>query len=486
MTAKNVLFILSDEHARGITGCYGNNAVKTPNIDALAAAGTTFENAYCNNPICVPSRASLATGRHTHEIGFWDNAQPYDGSVRGWAHALSEAGHRVASIGKLHYRDADAPVGFTEQILPMHVVEGKGDLHGLLRSPPRIRPSMKNLSAELGPGDSDYSRYDSAITDAACRWIAERARKPDEKPWAAFVSLACPHFPLVAPKRFFDLYDPAKLPWPKGRDGNGALAHPVLAAFRKYQNYDDYFTGEEHVRLAVASYYALVSFLDHNIGRILESLSGSGLTEDTLVIYTSDHGDNLGARGFWGKSLLFEESVGVPMIMAGPGVPRGRRVATPVSLVDVAPTIMDAACEEVHSSEATDLPGRSLLSIAGDPDDPDRTVLAEYHAVGSITGCFMIRFDRWKYIHFVDYPPLLYDLKADPEEMCDLAEDSEYAGVRSRAEARLRAIVDPEKVSARAFADQQRIIERNGGIERILSRGEFPHTPVPYADPSFN
>jgi len=110
VTGKNVLFILSDEHSRAVLGCYGNDAVSTPHLDALAASGTRFTTAYCNSPICIPSRASLATGRYNHEIGYWDNAEPYDGAVPGWANHLSDAGHRVTSLGKLHFRDAQALV----------------------------------------------------------------------------------------------------------------------------------------------------------------------------------------------------------------------------------------------------------------------------------------------------------------------------------------------------------------------------------------
>lgn len=485
MTDKNVLFILSDEHSRAVLGCYGNSAVSTPHLDALAARGTRFATAYCNSPICIPSRASLATGRYNHEIGYWDNAEPYDGAVPGWANHLSEAGHRVTSIGKLHFRDEQAPVGFESQILPMHVVEGKGDLHGLLRSPPRPRPGMRRLAEELGPGWSSYAQYDSDIADAACSWLGERAAAPDDKTWVGFVSFVCPHFPLVAPQAFFELYDPARLPWPKGRGETSIYDHPVLAAFRRYQNYDDYFRDEAQVRLAITSYYALVSYLDHNVGRVLQALQDSGLADDTLVIYSSDHGDNLGTRGFWGKSLLFEESAGVPMILAGPGVPAGKVSATPVTLVDVAPTLYAAADHAVLAREAAGLPGRSLLELAAAPDDTQRCAFAEYHAVGAVTGCFMLRCGRWKYLHYEGYPGQLFDLESDPDELVDRAGDPSCAAVLGDMEGRLKKIVDPAEATARAFADQRRVIEANGGEEGVLRRGEFPHTPAPGEAPSF-
>ena len=478
MDASNVLFLMPDEHSREVLGCYGNPVVRTPNLDALAARGTLFENAYCNSPICIPSRAAVATGQYPHATGYWDNAEPYDGKVRSWGHSLSERGHEVVSVGKLHFRHEDDDAGFSRQIIPMHVVDGKGDLHGLLRRPPRNRPGTRRLAQEIGPGESTYTQYDRQITEETCRWLREREGKPADKPWVLFVSLVCPHFPLLAPKEFFDLYPVADVPWPKLRDPADQPGHPVLQAFRRYQNYEDYFTSDEQVRTAVASYYALVSFVDHQVGTILRTLADAGLEDTTRVIYTSDHGDNLGSRGYWGKSLLFEESCGVPMIVSGPGVEQGKRVGTPVSLVDVYPTIVQATGEKLDATETAVLPGRSLLELAA-TDEPEREVFAEYHAVGAVTGCFMLRYGKWKYTYYVGHPPQLFDLEADPLESRDLAGDPDHAGTLRDAEARLRRIVDPEAATQQAFDDQDRVIAANGGEAAILGRGEFPHTPAP-------
>ena len=144
--ASNVLFILSDEHARRVTGCYDNEIVQTPNIDALAARGTTFDAAYCNSPICVPSRASLATGAYPHRTGYWDNAHPYDGRLPTWHHHLRDAGHEVASIGKLHYRRPEDDAGFSDSQHPIYVPDGQGDIIGLLR---KNGPQRKAASLSL-------------------------------------------------------------------------------------------------------------------------------------------------------------------------------------------------------------------------------------------------------------------------------------------------------------------------------------------------
>jgi choline-sulfatase len=481
MPGRNVLFIMSDEHSMRQLGCYGDPLVRTPHMDRLAEEGTLFESAYCNCPICVPSRASFATGCYVHRIGYWDNAFPYTGTPPSWGHRLAATGHRCDSIGKLHYRGSTDPNGFDNEILPLHVLDGKGDIQGMLRRPPPRRSSTAQLAGDAGEGESTYLAYDRNIRDEAVRWLERVAVSPPDKPWCLFVSFVCPHFPLVAPKEFFRLYPLDRVPLPRLRDPADFPDHPVLRALRRAQDYEDHFRDEEHVRIAVAAYYGMVSFLDDNIGKVLKALDVTGLAEDTLVVYTSDHGDNLGTRTFWGKSNMYDEAAGVPLIMRGPGVPSGKRVKTPVSLVDAYPTIVEAVGESLDAEERT-LPGTSLLTLAND-GDPDRTVFSEYHAVASITGIFMVRFGRWKYVHYEGYRPQLYDLEADPLETRDLAIEPGHERVLAEGERRLREICDPAEVTARAFADQERRIAELGGIEKVRQAGNYPYTPAPGETP---
>ncbi len=478
MQPANLLIVMSDEHNRRVLGCYGDGVVKTPHLDALAARGTRFTDAYTNCPICVPARAAFATGRYVHRIRYWDNGHPYDGRVPGWGHRLMADGHRVTSIGKLHYRDTGDPNGFDEEIMPMHVLNGVGDAIGLIRSPPAARPNVRLLAEEVGRGESTYTRYDRAITAEACRWLSEEAPRHADKPWVLFVSLVCPHFPLRAPDAFYDMYPRGDVPWPIQREPGARPGHPVLDAIRRIQNYDDHFRDDDHRREGIAAYYGMVSFLDDNVGRMLRALEENGLGGSTRVIYTSDHGDNLGARTFWGKAVMYEESAGVPLIMAGPGVPDGHVVADPVTLVDVYPTAVEAVGEEPTAWERSELSGHSLFDVAAG-SGPERTPLVEYHAAASITGCFMVRAGRWKYVHYEGYEPQLFDLDADPFEAADLAADPAHADVVADCDRRLRAVVDPAAATARAFADQQARIEALGGLDAVLSRGNYPYTPAP-------
>jgi choline-sulfatase len=483
MTPTNVLFIMSDEHNRRVMGCAGHPMIRTPNFDRLAASGVRFTDAYCNSPICVPSRASFATGRYVHQIRFWDNAIPYDGTVPTWAHRLTEAGHVATSIGKLHFRSADDRNGFTEEVMPLHVVDGLGDLMGLIREDSPPRTSALKLAEEAGPGDSSYQRYDDRITEAAVAWLQQRAASVGQKPWVLFVSLVCPHFPLISRSEWYSLYPEENVPWPALYGENERPRHPFIEAMRRISIYDDAFD-ERRVRRAIAAYFGMVSFLDYNVGRLLAALENTGLMASTRVVYTSDHGDNLGARGLWGKSNMYEDSVGVPMLMAGPAIPSGFVCREPVSLVDGFPTILDFAGVPITPDDR-DLPGASLFDVLSGRVG-ERTVFSEYHASGSVTGAFMIRRGRHKYVHYSGMPPQLFDVVADPWEVRDLAAEAGYAGLVADCEAALRRVTDPDAADAMAKRDQNERIAALGGREAVLARGTFGHSPVPGDTPVYS
>lgn len=477
----NLLFIMSDEHQARALGCAGHEIVKTPNIDSLAARGTRFANAYCNSPICVPSRASFATGRYVHQISYWTNAHPYDGRIKAWGHQLQDAGRSSVSIGKLHYRFETDPCGFDQMIIPLNVVNGIGAPRHAIKDPIAPPLSTSAFASKLGAGESSYLKYDLDITERTCEWLREQAARPVDQPWTLFSSLVCPHFPLIAPQEFLDLYDVDAVPLPKDH-GQCKSYHPWFQAMKEATNDDSHFTVLTR-RLGIASYYALCSFLDANVGKILATLEETGLSVSTRVIYASDHGENLGARGMWGKSNMFEESVAIPMIAAGPDVPAGRVCSTPVSLVDGYPTILHASGLGDGEPDGAH-PGRSLLSIAAEPDQADRTVFSEYHAMGAVTAGFMIRSGQWKYNFYAGFDDAeLYDLESDPEEQTDLGADPAYATVRSELHERLLAICDPIEVETRAKQDQHALVEKHGGRDAVLAKGAFQGSPVPGEKP---
>ena len=483
MKPTNVIWILSDEHNKRVLGCYGHPMISTPNLDGLAARGTRFANAYTNCPICVPARASFATGQYVHKTRYWDNAIAYDGSVPAWGHRLMAQGHRATSIGKLHYVDSDPKRnGFDEEILPLHIVQGVGDLLGLIRDELPRRPGSVKLGPEAGPGESEYTHYDRAIAEETVKWLKTEAPKHRAKPWALYVGFVSPHFPLIAPPEFFNLYPEEKVPWPDLYDAEDRPRHPFIDAMRKCLCFDEPFD-KPMVRRAIAAYMGLVTFLDHNVGTILRALEESGLAESTRVVYSTDHGDNLGTRGLWGKSTMYEESAGIPLIAAGPDIPQGNVCATPVSLVDGFQTIIQALGAKADPTDSP-LPGHSLLDIA-QGYVPKRTILSEYHAAGASTGSYMIRHGKYKFIYYVGLPPMLFDLEADPHERTDLGRNAEFAGIVRECEARLRTVVDPEAADRQARADQQAHIEKHGGKEAILKRGTFRYSPPPGAKAAY-
>ncbi|MBE1283777.1 MAG: sulfatase-like hydrolase/transferase [Rhodobacteraceae bacterium] len=473
----NFLVIISDEHRKDAMGCAGHPIVKTPNLDALAARGTVFDAAYTPSPMCVPTRAALATGDWVHTTGHWDSATPYAGTPRSWMRQLRDAGREVVSIGKLHFRSGEDDNGFSREILPMHVVGGVGWAIGLLRENPPPYDSAAELAGDVGVGPSTYTDYDLDITEAAEAWLADPARQ--EQPWAAFVSLVSPHYPLTCPEKWYEMYDPDQMDTPVGY-GQGLPDHAELQNIAEFFHYETYFD-EQKMREAKTAYYGLTSFMDDCVGRVLKALEQSGQCDNTVILYVSDHGDMMGDQGFWTKQVMYEASAGVPMIAAGPGVPAGHRVATCTNLTDIAATARDV-CEIVDDQANRTQPGLSLREIANAADDPERTGFSEYHDGGSKTGTFMVRWGDWKYVHYVGHPPQLFNLNADPHEINNLADNADDPQIQSaleKGERRLRDICDPDEVNAKAFADQRSKIEELGGEEACRTAYVFNHTPTP-------
>ncbi len=484
MQQKNLLFLISDEHQAAITGCYGNAHVETPNLDALAARGTRFTNAYTNSPICVPARAILATGRYAHQSGHWDNAFPYCGEPESWGHRLQDAGVTVESIGKLHYRRQEDNSGFATEHDAMYVAEGIGEVVSCLRGRAPHRKGRGGI-INAGAGDSPYLNYDRRITTQAVDWLHDHAA--DATPWALFVSFVCPHPPFIAPPELFERYVNRELPMPNGWQDADWPHHPALDFFRTHFGWQEPVDAASIQRM-LATYYALCTFVDQNIGTVLNSLDELGLADNTRIVYTSDHGAMLGARGLFGKFTMYDEAARIPMILAGPDVPAGEVKETPVSLVDCYPTVLDGLAVPDQpptqtAAESADRPGRSLWELAQAADE-SRTIFSEYHAAGTRNAIFMLCDGKHKYVHYVNEPPQLFDLTADPDELINQAQNPAYAAVRATFEQQLNALLDPVAVDAQAKREQLAKIEEFGGEAAVLARG-LSNSPIPGEAPRF-
>ena len=478
MKPTNLIVILSDEHNKRVTGCYGHPQIKTPNLDKLAARGTRFTSAYTNCPICVPARASFATGQYVHKHRCWDNAIAYDGEPPSWGHRLMAQGHRVTSIGKLHYQDSmPKRNGFDEEILPMHIVNGVGDLLGLIRDELPVRQGSKKLGPEAGPGESEYTQYDRDIADANPALADRRSAQIPRQTVGALCRL---RMPALSADRAAGI-----LQYVSG-ERRAVAAHvrqsrapapsvhrrdALVPVFRRAVQRAD---GQARDRGLLRSH---VIFSTTTSAKSSRRSRRPASTRRTRVLYSSDHGDNLGTRGMWGKSTMYEESAGIPMILAGPEVPQGNVCDVPVMLADAFQTLVEGAGARQDQRDAA-LPGHSLIEIA-QGFVPQRTILSEYHAAGAMTGAYMIRHGKYKYIHYAGLPPMLFDLAADPDERTDLGRDPNSAAVIKECEAALRKVVDPDAVNKLAKADQSAKIAEVGGKDAILKRGTFRYSPPP-------
>ena len=475
---SNLLVIVSDEHQSRAMGCaveWANKLdIKTPNLDALATRGIRFTNAYTPSPICVPARAAFASGQYVHVNRLWDNAMPYTGEPKGWGHALQDFGVPVESIGKLHYRSDEDPAGFDVENIPMQVANGVGMVWASIRKEEeRVSMPGRMLGEYIGPGHSKYTEYDQAVVARTKLWFTERAPRL-EKPWCLYVGLVAPHFPLVVPQEFYDLYPLEELPEAKLHPNSGHKRHPWVEKQNSMGNSEDKFKSPEERLSAMACYYGLCSWLDFNVGEILNALDEARLTGDTTIIYTSDHGDNVGSRGLWGKSNMYEESAAIPMIIAGPDIKAGI-CETPVSWLDVSATITDHFATVLPKGG----PGVPLIQTAAATYNAERVIFSEYHAAGAVSGAFMIRKGDWKYIHYVSFEPELFDLNNDPEEINNLANFPAHLTKLSELKSDLYMICNPEEIDALAHTDQADMIERFGGRDAALKLGAPAATPPP-------
>ncbi|WP_170416228.1 sulfatase-like hydrolase/transferase [Ruegeria atlantica] len=472
----NLILFVTDNHARNFLGVAGHSHVRTPNLDGLAKRGVHFKNAYAATTLCCPARAAIATGRYPHQTGFWDNATMYDGSVDTWHHHLRDAQVSVTAIGKLHYRTAEDDNGFTEEIHTMHVVGGVGSPLTLLRATEDGVPNRsghKAIYGNSGPGQTDYQVYDRQITERAIDWLRINADNPE--PWALIVSYPSPHPPFRADPEFWDLYPPEDMPLPSTWDAPNRYDHPAMA-YLAWMNQLPDDMDETFMRNAYAGYCALITQTDAEIGKVIYMADELGLTDTTRMAYTSDHGEAIGAHGILGKANLYEHSAGVPLILAGPDLPRGKTVSDCVNHVDLFPTILDLF--GVPNKSGGNLPGCSLLKVIGGQQD-SRPGFAEYHAMGSVNSSFLIRQDNWKLIYHVDMPNQLFDLASDPDEANDLLAGEGTHPKEAELTALLRKQVNPEELNTRSKADQLARIEELGGYDAVRNAGSIAASPIP-------
>jgi len=448
---SNVLLLISDEHNPFFSSPYGHPYVRTPNMERLAERGTLFENAYCPSPLCMPSRSSFMTGRYVHEIQVYNNCTANLGyDLPTYGHVLAAQGVHSVHVGKVHVYAPPEQLGFSEMLAP-EAYRFPTDPN-IRREPLAIRADAAERAHRYGPhGDpfgSDIRRMETAL-----RWLTRTAPTLDA-PWVLSVNLNAPHFPHFVTQELWDMYPQGGDLPACGPDCESAR-HPHAQDLRSHFQ-TEAFT-EEQIRGLRRGYLGRVTWVDRQLGRLLDALEECGLADSTDVIYTADHGEMLGKFGMWWKCTLFEDAVRVPLIAAGPHFRRRLRVRTPVSTLDAQATLFAAlgACRP----EAWR--GRILFELPA--DDADRVVFAEYHGHGTRSGAFMVRKGPWKLIHHMSGPHQLFHLDNDPEELHNLYDHR--AGVADELTRELYCICDPALENARAHAFER------GQLETLTSLG---------------
>lgn len=457
-TRPNIVFICSDQHSGLALGCMGHPVVRTPNLDRLAGMGVLFRNAYSGNPVCVPGRASMMSGRYASDVGSFCNSTVL-GRVPTWGNYLREAGYHGWATGKMDMTPGGI-YGF-EEVQTSHGHFRNPDITSLFRSPVCFRPGERAMAD--GSFEHRGVRGDLEIAQRTIGFI--RGRRPGQ-PWAAYGGMNMPHPRFVAQKRYEEIYPPAAMPLPEIPAGYLERRHTMFQVLANFKNLQTPVPAER-VRRARAAYYGMITELDGYVGSVLDEAGKNGGLANTLFVYTSDHGEMLGEHGLWLKNVLLEPAARVPLILAGAGLPRGKTVDTPVSHVDLAATLLDAA----GVARPRAFRGHSLLPLAcGEAGGHPGFAFSESHSEGNCTGSFMIRKGDWKYLYFTGDEPLLFNLKDDPGEFRNLAGRGETAEVERELHGILAGLLDPDAVTERAFSAQARVLD---GMVTRMSPEEF-------------
>jgi choline-sulfatase len=454
----NILLVMFDQMAALSLPCYGHRVVRAPTMRALAAKGVVFEQAYCNAPLCSPSRHAMMTGRLPSVIGAYDNAAELPSAVPTFAHYLRSAGYRTCLSGKMDFTGADQLHGYEERLTTDLSPSDFGWTPNW-DDPKRRYDWFHNLRSVIEAGPCDHSLtmdYDEEATHQASRWLHDAAAPGgDKRPFLLTVSYMHPHDPYLGPRPFWDRYAEADIDLPAISRIAPARRDP--AARRLYDLYDrgEERVTERHLRAARRAYYAMIDYADEQLGRLLEVLRLTALDQRTIVVVTADHGDMLGERGLWYKMTFYERAMRVPLLMRGPGLAAGHRVTAPVSLVDILPTLTAIAGRGRPLPPALPLAGASLLPAARGCGLPPGEVQAEYTAEGTDQPMFMLRRGRWKYVAAAGDPPLLFDLSTDPWERRNLADERQLSAVASGFAAEVEVRWDAAEMRRRVVESQR-------------------------------
>ena len=459
---KNVLLIMSDQHKRDCLGVAGNPVARTPNLDALARSSVRFASAYCSNPVCTPSRASLLTGLYTHNHGAWNNLTPWPPSHKTIAHYFSAAGYMTGLVGKMHFVDAqthgfDYHLDFNDwyqflgpktklyadELSRANSGSGMPQIDDLWRDFGDPWKGDRELDDRRGPvavgGVSkipEQDHFESFVARESVRFLKNFGR---DRPFLLIASFLKPHDPFMPAARFAKMFraEDMRLPASWGKVDLKTVPKEVRDSIEHNAPTPE-LSDPDAARRRIAYYYASLAQMDDCVGKVLRALKELGLEDDTIVLYTSDHGEMLGEHGMWQKFEFYEGSCGVPLMIRAPGAAPAV-CNTPVSLVSVLPTLAELASVPVseHVDETSLVPQIRDARAAR-----NRPVFSEYN-LRNPRAKYMIRDGRYKYSYWTHDIAELYDLETDPEELKNLALDRSYEPVMNKLREKLFAWYKP-------------------------------------------
>lgn len=453
----NILFIMADQLAAPQLKMYNpKSQIKTPNLDKLADKSVIFDSAYCPSPLCAPSRMSLITGQLPSKIGSYDNASSISSDTPTYAHYLRHAGYETALAGKMHFI-GDQLHGY-EHRLTADIYPGDYGWAVNWDEPDTRLEWYHNSSSILQAGPcvrSNQLDYDEEVMYKSKQYLYDHVRKgPDTRPFAMTVSLTHPHDPYTIEQKYWDMYEDVDIDMPEvhikkeDQDPHSKRLQHVC----DLENYD--FT-DEQIKRAKRAYYGAVSYVDDCIGQLLDVLEKCKLRDNTIIIFSGDHGDMLGERGLWYKMSYFESSVRVPMLISYPKSYAPHRVYENVSTLDLPATL----CDLVGSKLMPELPmdGHSMMPHLKGKKGND-TVFAEYMGEGTVAPLMMIRRGPWKYITCPVDPPQLFNLSDDPKELVNLSTstDAETKVIFEAFQKEAAEKWDFDQITKDVFAQQRR------------------------------
>ena len=448
----NVLLIMADQLAPQFLPAYGNHITKTPNLDDICEQGAVFSAAYTNFPLCAPARYSMMTGCLPSNIDAWDNAAELSATIPTFAHYLDSHGYRTCLSGKMHFCGPDQLHGFAER-LTTDVYPSDFSWTPKWDEPDRIFDWFHNMDVVIEAGPclrSNNLDYDDEVTFQAKRYLYDRARDRSAQPFCLVVSYIHPHDPYVTRPEYWNLYEGEDID-PPTVDYAQVTPDSHSERLRKQTGVEEAALSEAQILNARRAYFGSVSYVDDQVGQLLSSLKETGLEGDTVIIFTSDHGDMLGERGLWFKMSWFEYSARVPLVIHFPPLISPHVSDSAVSLIDLLPTLIEFATDGKGQDYQTVMDGRSLLPQLSGADGHDE-VLGQYFAEITTEPLFMIRRGNKKLIASESDAPLYFDLQSDPTELHNLADDPVY-------EAELGALLNEIHDKWDVPAIKQRVVE---------------------------